>query len=146
MNRILLGLVMLLLLTVSVYATDKVEAPKACLQCGMNRITFAYSRMVIDYADGTSDGVCSLNCAVEQMKKYPKKQVMSLKVADYATKELVDARTATWVVGGNKLGVMTAMPKWAFARKEDAEKFIKENDGRLTNFNEALDLALKENE
>jgi copper chaperone NosL len=146
MNRFLLGVIMLLLLTGSGVAADRVEAPKACQQCGMNRITYAYSRMVIDYADGTSDGVCSLNCAVEHMKKYPKKQVKSLMVADYATRELVDARTATWVVGGNKPGVMTAMPKWAFARKEDAQKFIKENDGRLTNFDEALDLALKENE
>jgi nitrous oxide reductase accessory protein NosL len=137
---------MLLLLTGSGAAADGIEAPKGCQQCGMDRITFSYSRMVIDYADGTSSGVCSLNCAVEEMKKYPKKKVTSLMVADYATRELVDARTATWVVGGKKPGVMTTMPKWAFARKEDAHKFIKENDGRLTNFDEALNLALKENE
>lgn len=146
MNRFLLGVVMILLLTGNVFAADRVEAPKACQQCGMNRIIFAYSRMVINYSDGTSDGVCSLNCAVELMKKYPKKQVKSLMVADYATKELVDVRTATWVVGGTTPGVMTAMPKWAFARKKDAQNFIKENDGRLTNFDEVLDLALKEKE
>jgi opacity protein-like surface antigen len=44
MNRFLLGMVMLLLLTGSVCAADRVEAPKACQQCGLNRITFAYSR------------------------------------------------------------------------------------------------------
>ena len=146
MNRFLLGVVMLLLFTGSSTAADRVEAPKGCQQCGMDRAKFSYSRMVIDYADGTSDGVCSLNCAVEDMKKYRNKKVKSLKVADYTTRELVDARTATWVVGGKKPGVMTSMPKWAFARKEDAQKFIRENDGRLTNFDEALDLALKENE
>jgi len=146
MNRFMLGVAMLLLFAGSSAASEIVEAPKACQQCGMDRVKFAYSRMVIDYADGTSDGVCSLNCAVEQMKKYPKKKVKSLIVADYVTRELVDARTATWVVGGDKSGVMTAVPKWSFSRKEDAQKFIKEHDGRLTNFDEALNLALKENE
>ena len=102
--------------------------------------------MVIDYADETSDGVCSLNCAVEQMKKHPKKQVKSLMVADYVSSDLVEVRKATGVIGVNKPGVMTAMPKWAFVRKEDAQNFIKEHDGRLTTFDEALDLALKENE
>ena len=95
MNRFLLGVVMLLLFTGSSTAADRVEAPKGCQQCGMERVKFSYSRMVIDYADGTSDGVCSLNCAVEDMKKYRNKKVKSLKVADPTTRELVDARTAT---------------------------------------------------
>jgi nitrous oxide reductase accessory protein NosL len=38
-----------------------------------------------------------------------------------------------------------AEPCPGFARKEDAKKSIKENDGRLTNFDEAPDLALMEN-
>jgi nitrous oxide reductase accessory protein NosL len=147
MNRFLLVVVFLTLFFTGIAAAaDRVEPPKACQSCGMDRVAFAYSRMVIDYADGTSDGVCSLNCAVEQMKKYRTRQVRSLKVADYATRELVDVRTATWVIGGNKPGVMTAVPKWAFARKENAEKFVKENGGRLSTFDEALELALKENE
>jgi len=41
---------------------------------------------------------------------------------------------------------MTEMPKWAFTGKDDAEKFVKENGGRITDFDEALNLALKENE
>jgi copper chaperone NosL len=127
-------------------AADKVENPHSCKQCGMDRDFFSYSRMLIVYADGSSAGECSLNCAVIEMKQNKGKQVTSLKVADFTTKELIDAKGATWVVGGKKSGVMTSLAKWAFARKQDAQKFVKENGGRVTTFDESLDLAIKENE
>ncbi len=127
-------------------AAGTVENPKPCKQCGMDRVAFAYSRMLILYADGTTTGTCSLNCAAVAMKENKGKQVKSLKVADYNSKKLMDAKTATWVIGGGKSGVMTAVPKWAFAKKDDAQKFVKENGGRVTTFNEALNLALRENE
>ncbi|MBC7964032.1 MAG: nitrous oxide reductase accessory protein NosL [Steroidobacteraceae bacterium] len=144
MMRILM-LMMFLLLTFSVAAAaDPVEDPKACQQCGMNRIMFAHSRMLIGYADGTTVGVCSLHCAATDMKKSWDKQVVSLKVADYTTRELTDARSATWVVGGRKSGVMTELAKWAFAREEDAQKFVQENGGKVTTFDQALQAAKQE--
>lgn len=128
------------------FAADKVEPPKHCKQCGMDRIAFSYSRMLVLYADGTTAGICSLNCAAVEMKENKGKKVKSLTVADYVSKKLVDAKTAIWVIGGSKQGVMTEVPKWAFAKKDDAQKFVKENGGRITNFDEALNLALRENE
>ncbi len=125
-------------------ATEAVERPKECQQCGMDRTMFAHSRMLISYADGTTVGVCSLNCAAENMKQHKGMQVVSLKVADYQTKELIDARSATWVMGGTKQGVMTALPKWAFAREEDARNFVKENGGEVTRFDQAMEAANKE--
>lgn len=65
-------------------------------------------------------------------------------VADYSTKELMDARTAVWVVGGTIKGVMTAVAKWAFNREEDALKFIKENGGIITSFDQVMNSADKE--
>ena len=136
-----------LLLTCHVtLASEKIEPPKECKQCGMDRWAFASSRMMVVYADGTTAGTCSLNCAVVEMKANKGKKVKSLSVADYGTKKLIDARTAIWVLGGSKSGVMTEMPKWAFARKEDAQKFVREYGGRVATFDEALNLALKENE
>jgi copper chaperone NosL len=123
-----------------------VESPRSCKQCGMDRVAFAHGRMLIVYADGTSAGACSLNCAAVEMKTNKGKKVNSLKVADYTTKKLVDARTAVWVLGGSKDGIMTEMPKWAFSAKAEAERFVKENGGRITDFDEALNLALRENE
>ncbi len=122
-------------------AADGVEGPKSCKQCGMDRTVFDRSRMLIVYADGTSVGVCSLHCAAAEMKQNRDKQVKSLMVADYTTKELIDARTATWVVGGKKEGVMTSLPKWAFAREEDAQKFVKENGGEVTPFDKVMKAA-----
>ena len=145
--------ILLMLLSVSLlftcgaaFAAGKVETPKSCQQCGMDRELFSYSRMLIVYADGTSVGECSLNCAVVEMKQNRGKQVKSLKVADYKTKELIDASSAAWVVGGKKSGVMTSEAKWAFAGKENAQQFVRENGGKVTTFDEALELAIKENE
>ena len=147
MKRIMLFLLVVILFTATaVIAAEKVEPPKSCKQCGMDRVAFSYSRMLILYADGTTAGTCSLNCAVVEMKENKGKKVKSLKVADYVSKKLMDAKTAIWVIGGSKQGVMTEVPKWAFAKKDGAQKFIKENGGRITNFDEVMNLALRENE
>jgi len=126
------------------FGADAVEEPKHCKQCGMDRTVYAQSRMLIVYADGTSVGVCSLHCAVADMKQNEDRQVKSLLVADYATKELIDARTAAWVLGGNKEGVMTSLAKWAFGNKKDAEQFVKENGGKVATFDQAVKAAEEE--
>lgn len=145
MKRFLLMLPLILMLTsVSAGAHDKVEDPRLCQQCGMDRTVFAHSRMFIFYADGTQVGTCSLNCTVNELKEHKEKKPKSLLVADYFSKKLIDARRATWVIGGSKKGVMTATPKWAFAGRDDALRFIAANGGRLASFDEALNLAEKE--
>ena len=125
----------------------KVEPPAACQKCGMDRTVFGYSRMQIVYHDnGENLGTCSLNCAVTEMKEHPERKVRGLRVADCKTRRLIPAKDALWVIGGEKNGVMTALPKWAFEKKEDAEAFISQYGGRLTDFAEALALAEKEHE
>jgi copper chaperone NosL len=42
------------------------------------------------------------------------------------------------VLGGGRKGVMTGQAKWAFASREAAERFIKENGGALAGFEEAI--------
>ena len=59
-------------------------------------------------------------------------------VGDYSTRALLNAEKAIWVIGGSKPGVMTERAKWAFAQKEEAEKFLKENGGNLTGLDGAL--------
>ena len=125
-------------------AAGTVESPKACRQCGMDRTVFDQSRMLIEYADGTTVGVCSIHCAAADMKQNKDKQVKSLMVADYTTKDLTDARAATWVIGGKKEGVMTSLAKWAFAREEDAQQFVQENEGKVVPFDQAMKAAEEE--
>lgn len=116
----------------------------ACPHCGMDREKFAGSRMQITYADGSSVGVCSLHCTVTELKASKNKSVKSVEVADLVSKKLLNAEKAIWVIGGNKKGVMTQTPKWAFARHEDAVAFIGKNGGRLATYKEALALAEKD--
>ena len=125
-------------------AAVEVESPKACQLCGMDRTAFAHSRMLIIYADGTTMGTCSLHCAAEELQQNPAKSVRALLVADYLTKELIDAKTATWVVGGQRPGVMTALAKWAFAEAEEAGKFMAANGGMINSFTQALNAATLE--
>lgn len=125
-------------------AAVEIESPKACQLCGMDRTAFAHSRMLIIYADGATMGACSLHCAAEELQENRAKPLRSLLVADYRTKELIDAKTATWVVGGRKPGVMTALAKWAFAGAEDARKFMADNGGMINSFAQALNAATLE--
>ena len=107
----------------------------------MDREAYARSRMLIVYSDDTTVGVCSLHCAVANMKQNKDKQVVSLLVADYATKQLIDARTAIWVVGGKEAGVMTSVAKWAFGGTEGAENFVRENGGQVSSYEQVMSAA-----
>jgi nitrous oxide reductase accessory protein NosL len=144
MKILWIAVLMILSLGTVCLAADKIEAPDACKQCGMDRTKFGHSRMVVIYTDGSSSGTCSLNCVVTDMKAAKGKTVKSFQVADYNTRKLTDAKTATWVIGGSKKGVMTSVAKWAFVDKKKAEAFIKENGGKLATFDEALKETEKE--
>jgi nitrous oxide reductase accessory protein NosL len=144
MKRVWIIIGILLSLTTACLAANRIEEPASCLHCGMDRTMFAHSRMIITYTDGSSVGTCSLYCIATDLQQAQGKKVKSVQVADYGTKKLIDARKATWVVGGSKQGVMTAVAKWAFAKKSDADAFIKENGGRLAKFDAVLGAAVKE--
>ncbi len=125
-------------------ATDTVEEPKECKVCGMDRTIFARSRVLLTYADGTTDGFCSLHCAIEEIRHNKDRQIAAFKVGDYTSSALINAKTATWVIGGDKQGVMASVPTWAFAGENEARKFIAEHGGRLASFDEALESAGQE--
>lgn len=144
MNKIWIAVLLVLSLGTICLAADKIEAPEACVHCGMDRTKFGHSRMIVTYTDGSSAGTCSLNCVVTDMSKNKGKTVKSYQVADYNTRKLIDAKVAAWVIGGSKKGVMTPVAKWAFADKKDADAFIKANGGKPATFDEALKAAEKE--
>jgi len=107
----------------------------------MDRGSYDYSRMLIEYDDMSKVAVCSLRCAAVDLSNNLDKTPKSIKVGDYNSKELIDAEKAAWVVGGNKPGVMSKRGKWAFAKKEDAEAFIKANGGSIADFETAMKAA-----
>ncbi|BCS98756.1 NosL family protein [Desulfoluna limicola] len=126
------------------WAADDIAEHADCPYCGMNRATFAHSRFLIQYNDGSSVGTCSLHCAAIDMALKIDKSPKALMVGDYQSKELIDAEKAFWVLGGDKMGVMTLRAKWAFKKTEDAEKFVAENGGELVPFDASVQASFED--
>jgi nitrous oxide reductase accessory protein NosL len=123
------------------FAQSDIEDHRSCVHCGMDRKAFGFSRMLLQYEDGTVVGVCSLHCAVREFDANQGRTVKAILVADRDTRTLIDAEKASWVMGGGKRGVMTQRPKWAFQSKAAAEAFIKAYGGKLVSWAEALAAA-----
>jgi nitrous oxide reductase accessory protein NosL len=115
-------------------ALSVVENPQSCVNCGMNRETYAFSRVLIVFDDTLKAGTCSIACAHKVAADNASKKITSLKVADFTSQKLIDAQTAIWVVGGKKPGVMSSTPVWAFSDKGGAKKFIAAFGGKLATF------------
>jgi len=126
------------------HAQSDIDQHRDCIHCGMDRKAFGYSRMLVEYEDGTSVGVCSLRCMVTELDANKSRKVKSILVADRNTRTLIDGEKAVWVLGGSKRGVMTMNPKWAFETKSAADVFIKEFGGTIVSWPEALAAARKE--
>jgi copper chaperone NosL len=124
-----------------VMAQSDIDDHRECAGCGMDRKAYGYSRMLIQYEDGTEVGVCSLHCAVEELDAHGSRKVKAIFVADRDTRTLIAADKAIWVMGGSKRGVMTKQPKWAFQTRAAAEAFIGSYGGKLVSWEEALAAA-----
>jgi nitrous oxide reductase accessory protein NosL len=125
-------------LTSFVLAQEDIQKHPTCKYCGMDRAKFAHSRVLIVYEDGTEVGVCSIHCAALDLALNIDKTPKSIMVGEYDSKKLIDVEKAQWVMGGDKMGVMTKRAKWAFETTEAAGKYIDENGGELVMFDEAM--------
>lgn len=127
--------------TVLAQSKDDISAHKACILCGMDRGQFNFSRMLIGYDDGSKVALCSIHCAAVNLANNIDKAPTLIEVGDFNSRQLINAETAFWVIGGKKPGVMSKQGKWAFEKKDDAENFLKTNMGRLASFEEAMKAA-----
>lgn len=118
-----------------------IDQHRDCIQCGMDRKAYGYSRMLVEFKDGTRVGTCSLHCVVTELANHKSSEVISYKVADRDTQTLIDAEKAVWVIGGKKRGVMTMRAKWAFTTRESAQKFIDAYGGKAAAWQEILAAA-----
>lgn len=123
---------------------EDIDVHKACKYCGMNRGMFDFSRMLIEYDDGSITPTCSIHCAAVDLANNIDKAPKVIKVGDFNGKQLIDAEKAFWVVGGSKPGVMSKRGKWAFEKKEDAEAFQKTNQGSMASFEEAMKMSYED--
>lgn len=148
MNKKALAMAMHILFSLAVVAPslaqEDIQKHSSCRYCGMDRSKFAHSRTLLEYDDGTDVALCSIHCAAVDLALNIDRTPKSVQVADYGTKKLIDAEKAFWVMGGSQPGVMTKRAKWAFEKQEDADKFVKENGGFSTTFDESMKAAYED--
>jgi copper chaperone NosL len=148
MNRIIISLLLSAIMVLATVfpstASDDMKQHPSCSLCGMDRAKFAQTRMLIEYDDGTIMATCSIHCAAVDLAVQLDKTPRKISVGDFGSSNLIDAEKAVWVIGGNRPGVMTKNGKWAFEKKEEAEKFQKENGGTIATFDEAMKASYEE--
>jgi nitrous oxide reductase accessory protein NosL len=133
-----------LLVGVHVFAQQDIDKHAGCKYCGMDRKMFGHSRMLLVYEDGSELGACSLHCVAVDLALNIDKTPKTIQVADFNTKNLIDAEKAVWVIGGDKPGVMSKRAKWAFEKKADAEAYVKAHQGALADFEAAIKAAYED--
>ena len=115
-----------------------------CHYCGMKRSQFGYSWVIIEHEKASPTGVCSIHCAAIDMALNSGKFTRKITAGDYNTEKQIDADKAYWVIGGDKVGVMTSRAKWAFETKDAADKFIRTHGGQAATFSESLKAAFED--
>ncbi|MEJ2157786.1 MAG: nitrous oxide reductase accessory protein NosL [Desulfobacteraceae bacterium] len=137
-------LVLSAFLLILIWGSAALAEDAVCQYCGMKRSQYPHSWVVITQSDDSVKMVCSVHCAAIDMALHTHKQITQITVADYRTHRQIPAEKAFWVVGGDRIGVMTARAKWAFKTKSDALLFIKHHGGILAVFDEVIKAAFED--
>jgi len=116
------------------------KAKMFCSKCGMTLPMF-YKTNHAAKVDGKMQQFCSMHCLVEAMSSGAK--VSDIKVVDNTTLKFIPVDKAWYVVGSSKPATMSKVSKYAFGTKEAAQKFAKENGGKVMRFSEVLAMAKK---
>jgi nitrous oxide reductase accessory protein NosL len=69
---------------------------------------------------------------------------LNLKVVDTNSLKFIPADRAYYVVGSSKPATMSKTSKYAFAKKSDAQAFVKKYGGKIMKFYDAYDIAIKD--
>jgi copper chaperone NosL len=124
--------------------SEDIRLHKNCKVCGMSREMFSYSRVLVEYSNGTISGTCSIRCAAVDLAQNMGRAPESIQAGDFNSRKLIDANKAYWVVGGKKEGTMATRGKWAFGKKDEAESFIAKNGGVPGTFHDALKASFED--
>lgn len=111
-----------------------------CNVCGMDLPKYYKTNHVTEFKNGHKEQYCSIHCQAQIHEDYEDK-IKNIQVVDTNSLKLIDAKSAFYVVGSSKKGTMSAVSKYAFLTKNEAEKFIKEFGGEIHTFDETLKIA-----
>lgn len=126
------------------HENDLDKYPK-CPYCSMDLRANHRTRMLVHYANDVPDPTCSIHCAAISLAINlfwePKAIWTADNAADTEPRPLLDAATATYLVGGDLPGIMTWNSKYAFNGVEAATAAQKIHGGKLLDFRQTLKLA-----
>lgn len=124
---------------------NELEKYPKCPYCGMDRTKFSHTRHLVHYDDDLVDGTCSIHCAAISLSLNIDRGPKAIYAGDYGSgdkvKPLVNVDEATYLIGSDQKGTMSARSKLAYGDREKAEAAQKEHGGELGDFDAALTAA-----
>lgn len=120
-------------------SAEETHKRESCRVCGMYIDQYLKSAAELVYKDGKKEYACGVACMLRIVEDEGGIDAFeSVKVHDWVSGELVDAQTATYVLGSNVIPDM--VPNYiAFAKREDAMAFVAKEGGEVIDFNIAYD-------
>ena len=120
-------------------SAEETHKRESCRVCGMWIDEYQKSAAELIYLDGKKEYSCGVACMLRILDDEGGLSAFkSVKVHDWVSGKLVDAETATYVLGSNVIPDM--VPNYiAFAKREEAEAFVAKEGGEVIDFNIAYD-------
>lgn len=112
---------------------------ETCKVCGMYIDEYIKSAAELTYKDGSKEYTCGVACMLREVEDAGGiSEFKSVKVHDWVSGNLVDAETATYVIGSKVIPDM--VPNYiAFANRNEAEAFAAKEGGDVIGFNIAYE-------
>lgn len=113
-----------------------------CAYCGMDRKEHNRARMLVQYSDNLTDGVCSIHCLSLSLGLNIDREPKMIWGPDYASpaepRPLHPVDQLTYLIGADLKHAMTKRSKHSFASADQAKEFQAKFGGSLAKFDEAL--------
>ena len=119
---------------------QKGEGKEWCPVCGMDLKMFYKTNHIAKIQNNKNRQYCSLRCLLIDMQENEINKD-DIQVIDAKTEKLIDASSAFYVLDSRVKGTMSQTSKLAFAKKKDALTFVRENQGKIVNFETVLKSA-----
>jgi len=111
-----------------------------CPICGMNLKNFYKTNHAVKLKDGRYRQYCSIRCLAVDYETI-KNDIENILVVDVISGEFINAYKAFYVVGSKIPGTMSTVSKLGFAKKNDAEEFVKKYGGEIKNFDDTFKIS-----
>lgn len=121
---------------------NEFEKYQKCPYCGMDRKEHHRARMLVQYSDDLTDGVCSIHCLGLSLGVNIDREPKTIWGPDYGStvepRPLVPVDQLTYLIGADLKHAMTKRSKHSFASVDVAKEFQGKHGGTLAKFDDAL--------